>query len=54
MSKTKKIKVVEDNKEEQPNPMNYPDTPKGDQEYIDDYWGGDIAAQIYHDDMGDR
>lgn len=39
---------------EQPNPMDYPDTPQGDAEYMDDYWQGNWEAMAYHDDMGDR
>ena len=39
---------------EQPNPMDYEDSPEGDAKYWDDYWGGDFDAMSYHDDMGDR
>lgn len=39
---------------EQPNPMDYPDTPEGESAWIEDYWQGDIDAMLYHEDMGDR
>lgn len=44
-------KIVEDNR---PNPMHYEDSPKGDAQYWDDYWGGNFDAMAYHDDIGDR
>lgn len=40
--------------QEQPNPMDYEDSPQGDAEYSDDHWQGDIEAMLYHEDMGDR
>ena len=39
---------------DQPNGDNYPDTPEGNQQFVDDYWNGDIEAMLYHEDMGDR
>jgi hypothetical protein len=61
-SEMRKFQEAFDNKElntpfldyEQPNPEDYPNTPQGDQEFIDDYWQGDIDAMLYHDDMGNR
>jgi hypothetical protein len=46
--------IVDKAEDEQPNPSHYPDTPEGDQDFHDDYWQGDIAAELYHFDMGDR
>ena len=40
--------------EEQVDPNDYPDTPEGDADFHDDYWQGNIEAELYHDDMGDR
>ena len=37
-----------------PNPIDYEDSPEGDAQYWNDYWGGDFDAMIYHDDIGDR
>lgn len=39
---------------QRPNPMDYPDTPEGDFDYMYDYWQGDWEAMAYHDDIGDR
>lgn len=46
--------IEEIRKREQPNPMHYEDSPKGEQQFNDDYWGGDINAMLYHQDIGDR
>lgn len=40
--------------DDRPNPNDYSDTIEEQQQWIDDYWLGDIEAMLYHEDEGDR
>ena len=49
-----RITLAKDEEFEQPNPSHYDNTPEGDSEFHDDYWQGNIEAELYHFDIGDR